>query len=455
MVLSSCLTRLCACCLQVPFNDTAFALIRRGPASPDNNCSFGLKVFHAQMAGFAGAIIYDYESDAPLVMMEYDGPLNINISSVFVSSDAGARIKLWVEDAEIDGIAIWATMYPDVLVRPFLFTFVTIVAGISIVFTLFLVSWPPASLASVSFIARGERYSSRDCFYTVLSLAHCRRSQHNFCFVWLPHRQETLHIVMTSFRTSRHSRFHSIFFSLLADTPCCVHVFFLKKSFIDGTRWSSSRDQRCGCHPHRLSSWRSGLLSRATKTKHAVSASSHTLRVTPSPLCAASMSSTTTASSHGCKSSSACARSANGIPSVPTSPCRSVHRCCRLRPPLRLTRVMSSWVVQSPPPRAASTRLNAPRRRVMSLPQQRALLPTPMPRQTLLLAPRSPHPTITSRNRLPTTTPRSMGSSHLSPRIAARAVCEPSVISTCVALSLSQYARAYNASFAPQPDFFY
>ena len=124
-------------------NITTFALIQRGPrsSSDDDNCSFGLKVYHAQMAGFAGAIIYDDEADSQLVMMEYTGSLDINISSVFVSALAGERIAEWIREAEIEGNVIMAMMYPDILgIRSFLFTFVTIVAGISIVFTLFLVS---------------------------------------------------------------------------------------------------------------------------------------------------------------------------------------------------------------------------------------------------------------------------------------------------------------------------
>jgi len=147
--------------LQAPHdaNITTFALIERGPrsSSPDNedNCSFGLKVYHAQMAGFAGAIIYDDESDSELVMMEYSGPLQINISSVFVSALAGVKIAEWVREAELDGNNVVAQMYPDVFViRSFLFTFVTIVAGISIVFTLFLVSRLHSSvpLSSLPFV---------------------------------------------------------------------------------------------------------------------------------------------------------------------------------------------------------------------------------------------------------------------------------------------------------------
>lgn len=273
-VLSYCLTRrLCACCSQVPFNDTAaFALIKRGPRAPDN-CSFGLKVFHAQTAGFAGAIIYDYDEDDNLVHMDYTGPLNINISSVFVSLKDGDYIKQLIEDGDIDGISTWATMFPDGPPQPFLFTFVTIVAGISIVFTLFLVSWRPISSASISLSLVAnvtQTFTAQSCTLSSFSTQ---------CFLWLPQRQDTLSIFLCSndvFPQSGHcrSRFRyppppPPFFSSSRLTHLAASVVF---SFIDDTRRSCIRDQRCGCRPHRLSSWPNGLLSRATKTKHAASA---------------------------------------------------------------------------------------------------------------------------------------------------------------------------------------
>lgn len=111
-------------------------LIRRG-GTEGRNCSFGVKVYHAELAGYIGAIVYDDISEENLVTMEYDGQLEISIPSIFVSLQAGEAITDWVDESGDDGLL--AQIVPELLeMQSFLFTIVTIVAGFSIFFILFM-----------------------------------------------------------------------------------------------------------------------------------------------------------------------------------------------------------------------------------------------------------------------------------------------------------------------------
>ena len=66
------------------------ALVQRTP-SIYGNCSFDLKVYNAQEAGFKAVIIYNSESDN-LIKMSSSGIYKINIPSVFVSHSSGIDI---------------------------------------------------------------------------------------------------------------------------------------------------------------------------------------------------------------------------------------------------------------------------------------------------------------------------------------------------------------------------
>eukprot|EP00035_Acanthoeca_spectabilis_P024361 m.453469 g.453469 ORF g.453469 m.453469 type:complete len:358 (+) comp20505_c0_seq1:110-1183(+) len=108
-----------------------FVLIERG------NCTFGTKIYNAEQAGFYGVIVYN-NMTGNLVQMTYsNGEHDIMIPSVFVSQSSGEYIKMKIE--ELGSGAVYAEMFADLfVVRSFLITFVTIIAAISIIFTLFL-----------------------------------------------------------------------------------------------------------------------------------------------------------------------------------------------------------------------------------------------------------------------------------------------------------------------------
>jgi len=112
------------------------ALIERGSPFDGSECSFEQKVLNAQNAGYALAIVYDNQPNQPLIIMDGSGD-DIKISAVFISNELGVLMKHLVDQA--NGTVVMAQVTPDVfVVRSFLFTFVTVVAAISIVFTLFL-----------------------------------------------------------------------------------------------------------------------------------------------------------------------------------------------------------------------------------------------------------------------------------------------------------------------------
>jgi hypothetical protein len=67
------------------------ALVQRTP-SIFGNCSFDLKVFNAQRAGFAAVIIFNSESDN-LIKMSSSGLYNIKIPAVFVGHSNGIEIS--------------------------------------------------------------------------------------------------------------------------------------------------------------------------------------------------------------------------------------------------------------------------------------------------------------------------------------------------------------------------
>jgi E3 ubiquitin-protein ligase RNF13 len=66
------------------------ALIQRTPGSY-GNCSFDLKVFNAQKAGFSAVIIFNSESDN-LIRMSPSGQYSIRIPSVFIGHSNGIEI---------------------------------------------------------------------------------------------------------------------------------------------------------------------------------------------------------------------------------------------------------------------------------------------------------------------------------------------------------------------------
>lgn len=66
------------------------ALVLRTP-SATGNCSFDLKVYNAQKAGFAAVIVYNSESDN-LIKMSSSGLYNIRIPSVFVGHSSGLEL---------------------------------------------------------------------------------------------------------------------------------------------------------------------------------------------------------------------------------------------------------------------------------------------------------------------------------------------------------------------------
>lgn len=66
------------------------ALIIRTP-SVFGNCSFDLKIYNAQRAGFSAAIIYNSESDS-LIKMSSSGGFSIVIPSVFIGHSNGKTI---------------------------------------------------------------------------------------------------------------------------------------------------------------------------------------------------------------------------------------------------------------------------------------------------------------------------------------------------------------------------
>lgn len=112
-----------------------FVLIRRGGGT---NCTFGQKVFNAQQAGYEAAIIFDDADEGQLVEMDYHGSLAITIPSVFVSKDAGVTMSDWVNEYGND--MVLADIHPEVFImKGFLFTVVTIMTGIFIVFTIYLI----------------------------------------------------------------------------------------------------------------------------------------------------------------------------------------------------------------------------------------------------------------------------------------------------------------------------
>ena len=66
------------------------ALIMRTP-SLFGNCSFDLKVYNAQRAGFAAVIIFNSESDS-LIKMSSSGSFSIHIPAVFIGHSNGIEI---------------------------------------------------------------------------------------------------------------------------------------------------------------------------------------------------------------------------------------------------------------------------------------------------------------------------------------------------------------------------
>ena len=74
----------------VSFNTNWIALIQRTP-SIIGNCSFDLKVYNAQRAGFNAVIIFNSESDN-LIKMSSTGLFNVKIPAVFVGHSSGLSI---------------------------------------------------------------------------------------------------------------------------------------------------------------------------------------------------------------------------------------------------------------------------------------------------------------------------------------------------------------------------
>lgn len=93
------------------------ALIQRTPSRSINNCTFDLKVYNAQRAGYSAAIIFDYDSDI-LIRMSSNNVYNVRIPSVFIGHSKGVEISqkytyenktyaiLYSDDADINYLLI-------------------------------------------------------------------------------------------------------------------------------------------------------------------------------------------------------------------------------------------------------------------------------------------------------------------------------------------------------------
>lgn len=116
----------------------SIALIRRGPTHDDHsNCTFSTKVHNAQRAGFNAVIIFnDLPHEDPIPMKGSPG-VDVNISSVFITYEDAMLIRaLWHDNPNY---AVDATLFAnEEMFSNFLFLFVSIIAGTSVVFTLFL-----------------------------------------------------------------------------------------------------------------------------------------------------------------------------------------------------------------------------------------------------------------------------------------------------------------------------
>ena len=70
------------------------ALIQRTPpnSNTNSNCSFDVKVFNAQNAGFSAVVVYNVDSNN-LVRMSSSGIIDIKIPSVFIGSSDGFTLE--------------------------------------------------------------------------------------------------------------------------------------------------------------------------------------------------------------------------------------------------------------------------------------------------------------------------------------------------------------------------
>jgi E3 ubiquitin-protein ligase RNF13 len=66
------------------------ALIQRSGSK--SNCTFDLKVYNAQQAGYSAVIVYNFGSDN-LIKMSSSGLYSIKIPAVFVGESSGTEIK--------------------------------------------------------------------------------------------------------------------------------------------------------------------------------------------------------------------------------------------------------------------------------------------------------------------------------------------------------------------------
>jgi len=116
----------------------SIALIRRGPTHDEqSNCTFSRKVYNAQLAGFDAVIIFnDLHHEDPIPMKGSPG-VDVNISSVFITYEDAMLIRdLQSGNNEFP---VDATLFAnEEMFSNFLFLFVSIIAGTSVVFTLFL-----------------------------------------------------------------------------------------------------------------------------------------------------------------------------------------------------------------------------------------------------------------------------------------------------------------------------
>jgi len=67
------------------------ALVQRS-AGMFSNCTFDVKVYNAQQAGFSAVIIFNSDSDN-LIKMSSSGQFNVKIPSVFVGYSSGMELK--------------------------------------------------------------------------------------------------------------------------------------------------------------------------------------------------------------------------------------------------------------------------------------------------------------------------------------------------------------------------
>eukprot|EP00898_Chlorokybus_atmophyticus_P001110 jgi/Chlat1/19/ChrspC228293S00903 len=87
--------------------DAWIALVEKG------NCGFHDKVFNAQLAGAAAAVVYDNEDAESLVLMTAKDASDIHMSSVFTSKQDGQLLH-FITASQQQGERVMAVLEPDI-----------------------------------------------------------------------------------------------------------------------------------------------------------------------------------------------------------------------------------------------------------------------------------------------------------------------------------------------------